>query len=78
MALEKEQATYTKELPNLLSSSGKFVLIQEDKVAGIYDTYDDALKVGYEKFGLRPFLVKKILAVEQALCFTRDLPVCHT
>ena len=77
MALEKEQATYQREFKTLLESAGKFVLIQEDSVAGIFDTYADALKIGYEKFQLTPFLVKRIQAVEQVHSFTRDLKPCH-
>jgi hypothetical protein len=78
MALEQEQSTYQRELQGLLSSAGKYVLIHQDKVAGVYDTYDDALKIGYEKFGLQPFMVKQIEALERANRFTRDISTCHT
>ena len=78
MALEKEQATYLRELPKLMGSAGKFVLINDDTVAGIYDTYADALKVGYDQFGLNPFLVKQIEITQKVHCFTRDLGVCPT
>jgi hypothetical protein len=77
MALEKEQAVYARELPKLLAQEGKHVLIHGDTVVGVYDTYNDALKVGYEQFGLDPFLVKRIQAVEQVHCFTRDLSPCR-
>lgn len=78
MQLETEQETYARELPTLLASAGKFVLIQGDSVAGIYDTYADALKVGYERFGLSPFFVKQIEMAQNVHCFTRDLDACHT
>ena len=78
MALEKEQATYARELPKLLASEGKHVLIRGDEVIGTYDTYNDALQIGYDKFGLNPFLVKRIQAVEQAHYFTRDISPCPT
>jgi hypothetical protein len=42
--LEKEIETYNAKLPELLGSIGKFVLIKDSKVVGIYDTYADALK----------------------------------
>jgi len=76
MALEKEQATYARELHRLLASTGKYVLIHEDSVAGTFDTYNDALRVGYDKFGLAPFLVRRIQAVEQVHSFTRDIRPC--
>jgi hypothetical protein len=78
MALEKEQATYQRELPTLLATPGKYVVISEDTVAGVYDTYQDALKVGYEKFGLKSFLVRQIAVVERANRFTRDIASCPT
>jgi len=78
MPLEKEQETYQRELPKLLTCAGKFVLIHGDEVAGVYDTYLDALKVGYERYGLAPFLVKQIAAVERTNHFTRDISTCHT
>lgn len=78
MALESEQQTYQRELPKLLASAGKYALVHGDQVAGIYDTYPDALKIGYERFGLKPFLVKRIAAFDQVNRFTRDIPVCHT
>jgi hypothetical protein len=73
MALEKEVETYKRELPSLLKDEGKFVVIHENEVAGSYDTYDDALKVGYDKFGLKDFMVKKIEATERVLFFAGDL-----
>jgi hypothetical protein len=73
MALEKELETYSRELATLADQQGKFVVIQGDSVIGVYVSYEDALKIAYEKCGLKPFLVKKIQTVEQAQFFTRDL-----
>jgi hypothetical protein len=78
MALEQEMRTYQRELPNLLQHEGKFALVHGDEVAGPYDTYQDALKAGYEKYDLKPFLVKCIQAIEQVQYFTRDLVLCRT
>jgi hypothetical protein len=65
-ALQKELATYRENLKSLLDNEGKFVLIHDSQIAGIFDTYADALKEGYQQFRLEPFLVKQIQAVEQA------------
>lgn len=79
MALETELSTYKRELPTLLvNGAGKFVLIHGDKVAGVFDTYQDAIKEGYEKFKLEPFLVKQVNAFEQIHFMTRDVHPCHT
>ncbi len=76
MELEKELETYRRELPNLLGSEGKFVVIDGEQIIGTFSSYEDALKIGYEKCGLKPFLVKKIQAIEQVQYFTRDLISC--
>ena len=72
--LGDELKTYEYHKANLLKSDrGKFVLIKENKIVGVYDTYDDAVKVGIDKFGNRPFLVKQILDVEPKENFTSNL-----
>jgi hypothetical protein len=73
MALEKEIATYQAKLPELTQHQGKFVLIHGDQIIDTFSTYDDALKEGYKRFQLEPFLVKQILSVEPIFCFTRPL-----
>jgi hypothetical protein len=73
MALEKELATYQAKLPELKQHEGKFVLICEDEVVDTFSSYEDALKEGYKKFGLKPFLVKQILSIEPVFCFTRPI-----
>ncbi|VVE82803.1 hypothetical protein [Pandoraea sputorum] len=75
-ALEKELETYKRELPNLIKNSGKFVLIKGDDVIDTFDSYADALKLGYAKFSLDPFLVKQISQTEQISFFTRNLELC--
>jgi len=79
MALEKELETYKRKLPELISEEGKFVLMKGDDVCDTFTSYEDALKEGYKRFGLEPFLVKQIYAIEQVQLITRllDLP-CHT
>ena len=70
--LQKEIATYNRELPMLLGKVGKFVLIKGDVVVNVFDSYEDALSIGYDRFGLDPFLVKRIAPTEQISFFTRD------
>ena len=77
MALDRELETYQKELPSLLQDEGKYVLICQDEIGGTYDTYEDAIKFGYEKYNLKRFLVKKIQAVEQVQYFTRHIDPCR-
>lgn len=62
--LAREYQAYQAHLPKLLHQEGKFVLIHDTDVVEVYDTYKDALAAGYDKFGLKPFLVKLISPVE--------------
>jgi hypothetical protein len=79
MALETELETFKRELPKLLSDEGKFVVVAGDCIVGTFAAYEDALAAGYEKCGMRPFLVKRIQAVEQVQYFSRDLAfTCRT
>ena len=73
MSLQRELDTFRKQLPSLAKEEGRFVLIHEAEVEGTYDSYRDALKAGYTKYRLSPFLVKKIETVESILRFNREL-----
>jgi hypothetical protein len=73
MALEKELETYKAKLPELKANEGKFVLIKGDSIVNVFSTYEDAIKEGYSKFGLEPFLVKQIHALEQVQFISRLL-----
>ena len=70
-SLANELATYERHKDELVSAhEGKFVLIHGEDIAGIWDTYQDALAAGYKQFGLEPFLVKQVLGVERVQFFT--------
>jgi hypothetical protein len=77
MALEKEFETYKSKLPELREEQGKFALIHGETLVGVYSAYEDALKAGYERLGLVPFLVKQIQAIEQVQFISRlTAPTC--
>jgi hypothetical protein len=69
--LDQEIETYRQQLPSLLLEEGKFALIHGRELVGLFDSYQDALTAGYEKFGVQPFLVKQIKAIEQAHFISR-------
>lgn len=75
--LDTEIATYNAHLPELRKSIGKFALIKGDAIAGLFDTYGDAMKQGYDSFGLEPFLVKRIMPDEQVLFISRSITPCQ-
>jgi hypothetical protein len=76
MELEHEMRVYQGHLIDLLQNEGKYVLVCGDDILGPFDTYEAALEVGYDKFGLVPFLVKRITKVEPVHYFSRDLRGC--
>lgn len=59
------------------NNEGKFVLIHGDELSGVWGTYEDALQAGYDKFGLSPFLVKRIQWMETVQNITRDISLCQ-
>lgn len=71
MSLERELKTYEANLDHWADHAGKFVLIQGDEVVDFFATYEDALKAGYQQFGLEPFLVKQIDVVGAVQYITR-------
>jgi hypothetical protein len=56
----EELAAYHRKLPELLGDAGRFVLIKGDEVIGVFDSYQDAVTSGYERFELDLFFVKQI------------------
>jgi len=74
MALEKELAIYKSKLPELAGDEGKFALIHGDDFIDVYTSYEDAIKAGYTRFKLEPFLVKQIQSVEEVQFVSRLLP----
>lgn len=65
MILEKELETFKRELPRLLPGhEGEWALVYGEKVDSVWKTEDDAYVAGCERFGIEPFLIKKIQANE--------------
>jgi hypothetical protein len=61
-------ATFTEEIAAyrsmeadlLFASLGKWVLIRDRALIGTFDTFQDAARLGMEKFGRTPYLIKQI------------------
>ena len=74
MSLENELKIYHDKLPELKQFEGKFVLIGDGAVVDTFTSYEDAIKEGYSKFGLKPFLVKQIRTIEDVQFISRFAP----
>ena len=60
--LKKEIETYEAHKVELIAEhKGKFALIKDNQVIGIFSTNTEATYLGKESFGREPFLVKQIL-----------------
>ena len=73
MPLEREFATFKQKLPEFKDQEGRFVLIHGDDVVDFFSTYEDAIKEGYQRFGLESFLVKRLAASERPHFVSRFL-----
>ena len=73
MALEHELATYERNLATLMEHTGKYVLIHGEDVVDFFAAYEDAIKGGYQRFKLEPFLVKQISATQAVQHITRPV-----
>ncbi|MEA3282155.1 MAG: hypothetical protein U9Q68_06275 [Euryarchaeota archaeon] len=72
--LKKELQTYEARKAELIGTyRGKFALIKDADVLGVFDTKLDAIRQGYERFGRVPFLVKQIVEIETPQHFTSNL-----
>ena len=61
MMLDEELRTFEEKKRELLSTDeGKYVLIKENCVLGIFDTQAEAIEAGYMRLGKVPFLTKEI------------------
>lgn len=71
--LAVELATYERELPRLIAQGeeGHWILVQGTTVAGVWETFADAVQAGDDRFGVTPFLVQQVLAEPHLVRITR-------
>ena len=66
--LKKELAYYKEHRDELLRQyEGKFVLIKEDKLLGVFDTDAAAYEEGIKRLGNTTFLIKAVLREEEPM-----------
>ena len=68
MAFEAEIERYNELLPELLQSSrGKFVVIKDRELLGVFDSNDDAYEAGLNRYGLTGFLLRPVREKQQVV-----------
>lgn len=74
-ALAQEMSTYRDLLPDLMrSQEGQYVLIKGSGVVGVFRDRSEALREGYQRFGVVPFLVRQIVASEPVVYLPNVVP----
>ncbi len=59
--LDAERQFYSENLAQWLGQyPGKFVLVKGQELIGAFDTAEEALAEGARRFGLEPFLVRRV------------------
>lgn len=59
--LDNERKTFEEKREELVAQSlGKFVLIKDSNVIGVYNTIEEALSEGARRFTKEPFLARRI------------------
>ncbi len=51
----------------LREQRGKFAVIGGGEFIGAYPSYEEALTIGYQRYGREPFLVKQVLPQEDEI-----------
>lgn len=79
MALEQESRAYREiHLPRLLTEGkvGKYALVKGEALIGVYNTFDEALQVGYDRWLHEDIFIKQIVEKEEPRYFSRNIRSC--
>ena len=72
--LQREYKFYLDHLREFMPGHlNQFVLIKEDNAVDFFNSYEEALKCGLEKFGNVPFFLRVIREVEETHFFQQGL-----
>jgi hypothetical protein len=75
--LETELQAFDAALPELLMHHlDRFALFKGTELVGIFDSYEDAMRDGYTRFGLEPFFVGPVAPPRTVAMFARDRLPC--
>ena len=72
--LHNEYQFYLNHLKEFIPQHlNQFVLIKEDKIAGFFKSYENALRAGLKFFGNVPFFIKEVQPKEEIHFFHQGL-----
>jgi hypothetical protein len=68
LMLEKELSFFDKNLKNWLTKyPGKFIVIKEEELIGVFDTNEQALSAAASRFGLQSYLIRRVQEQQEDL-----------
>jgi hypothetical protein len=74
-ALAGDIATYRAHLAEMAKDhEGQYVLIRESQIIGYFRNRSRAIREGYRRFGIVPFLVKEVTATERVIYLPNVVP----
>ena len=58
----REMQTFRRELPRLVAEGheGKWALIKGDEIIGLYESFDDGCRAGWERYLRQRFIVQPV------------------
>jgi hypothetical protein len=69
--LQKELDFFEQQRVELFTQApGKYALVKDSELIGIFETELEAIRAGYQKIGNKAFLVKHIVEADVPLSFT--------
>ena len=78
MKIEDAERIYSENLDSLLPHEGEFILIHENGIEEeFWESYEQALEEGYQRFGVSKFMVKRIDRDESVHFVSRDVKICR-
>ena len=76
----RDSTAFQRELPRLLAepaNCGRFALLHNEQVIELFDTFEEGVQAGYDRFGLLPFLVLEVNDHPEPLYFSRNIQPCQ-
>ena len=74
-ALDGDFATYQAHLADMTKDhEGQYVLIREGNIIGFFPDRSKAVREGYRRFGIVPFLVKEVTVIERVFYLHNVVP----
>ena len=69
--IEQALETYEKSYAEIIRNLGKYVLIKGNSIVEYFASYRDAVRAGYERFGITDFLVKRVQQEDEPISVMR-------